>query len=85
MNGDSLAVIDVSSSTNPVKVGGVGAPSAVNAGEVSGQYLYIAGFGDFGGGSADECAVQEALVEGELAPFRFDSYLKILESLAESE
>lgn len=30
-----------------------------------------------------ECAVQEALVEGELAPFRFDSYLKILESLEE--
>ncbi len=32
-----------------------------------------------------ECAVQEALVEGELAPFRFDSYLKILESLEEPE
>jgi ribosome biogenesis GTPase len=30
-----------------------------------------------------ECAVQEALVGGELAPFRFDSYLKILESLEE--
>ena len=30
-----------------------------------------------------ECAVQEALLEGELAPFRFDSYLKILESLEE--
>jgi ribosome biogenesis GTPase len=30
------------------------------------------------------CAVQEALVEGELAPFRFDSYLKILESLDEA-
>ena len=29
------------------------------------------------------CAVQEALVAGELAPFRFDSYLKILESLEE--
>ncbi|MDJ0521232.1 MAG: ribosome small subunit-dependent GTPase A [Planctomycetota bacterium] len=29
------------------------------------------------------CAVQEALVEGELPPFRFDSYLKILESLEE--
>ncbi len=32
-----------------------------------------------------ECAVQEALVEGDLAPFRFDSYLKILESLGEAE
>ncbi len=31
------------------------------------------------------CAVQEALVEGALAPFRFDSYLKILESLDEDE
>ena len=31
-----------------------------------------------------ECAVQEALLEGELAPFRFDSYLKILESLEET-
>ena len=30
-----------------------------------------------------ECAVQEALLDGELAPFRFDSYLKILESLDE--
>ena len=30
------------------------------------------------------CAVQEALLEGELAPFRFDSYLKILESLDET-
>jgi len=29
------------------------------------------------------CAVQRALVEGALAPFRFDSYLKILESLDE--
>jgi len=31
------------------------------------------------------CAVQEALLEGELAPFRFDSYLKILESLDEAD
>lgn len=30
-----------------------------------------------------ECAVQRALLEGTLAPFRFDSYLKILESLEE--
>ena len=30
------------------------------------------------------CAVQEALLSGELAPFRFDSYLKILESLEET-
>ena len=29
------------------------------------------------------CAVQEALVEGRIAPFRFESYLKILESLDE--
>ncbi len=29
------------------------------------------------------CAVQAALLEGALAPFRFDSYLKILESLEE--
>ena len=31
-----------------------------------------------------ECAVQEALVDGELAPSRFDSYLRILESLEEA-
>ena len=30
-----------------------------------------------------ECMVQVALLEGALAPFRFDSYLKILESLDE--
>jgi ribosome biogenesis GTPase len=30
-----------------------------------------------------ECAVQEALLAGEVAAFRFDSYLKILESLDE--
>ena len=32
-----------------------------------------------------ECMVQEALLAGILAPFRFDSYLKILESLEEQE
>ena len=32
-----------------------------------------------------ECAVQEALLEGALPPFRFESYLKILESLKEKE
>ncbi len=32
-----------------------------------------------------DCAVQEALVDGSLPPFRFDSYLKILESLEEQE
>ncbi len=31
------------------------------------------------------CAVQAALVEGALPPFRFDSYLKILESLEERD
>lgn len=31
-----------------------------------------------------ECAVQQALLAGELAAFRFDSYLKILESLEET-
>jgi len=30
-----------------------------------------------------ECAVQEALVEGEIAPQRFDSYLRIWESLGQ--
>lgn len=32
-----------------------------------------------------DCAVQDALLEGALPPFRFDSYLKILESLEEQE
>ena len=32
-----------------------------------------------------DCAVQAALMDGVLAPFRFDSYLKILESLDEQE
>lgn len=32
-----------------------------------------------------DCMVQEALLAGALAPFRFDSYLKILESLEEQE
>ncbi|MDF1700598.1 MAG: ribosome small subunit-dependent GTPase A [Planctomycetota bacterium] len=32
-----------------------------------------------------ECMVQEALLEGDLAPFRFDSYLKILESFEEQD
>ena len=31
------------------------------------------------------CAVQAALAEGVLAPFRFDSYLKVLESLIERD
>ena len=31
-----------------------------------------------------QCAVQEALVAGDVAPFRFDSYLRILESLEDA-
>jgi ribosome biogenesis GTPase len=40
-------------------------------------------YGDCSHTHEPECAVQAALVEGQLAAFRFDSYLKILESLSE--